>query len=158
VTNGERGRRIRRAASADAATIGALARDLATHDGSTAGWAITDDRWSGLLDRDDVIVLIAFVEGAGVGYVSAVRTIDLRSGSDTVTVEGLAVSPHARGVGIGSMLMAALADEHPGGAIRWDVEEGDLRAQQWSLRLGARLRRKVVARWAPGTDRLGAGG
>jgi hypothetical protein len=33
--------------------------------------------------------------------------------------------------------------------IRWEVEEGNLAGQRFYVRLGARLRRKVVAWWEP---------
>ncbi len=145
---GAAGLRIVRAEPAHAVTIRTLMRELAAHEGSLAAATTSEQRWSELLARDDVTVLLATVEGEPVGYVSAVATLHLWSGDEIVTLDDLYVRPAFRNTGVGERLMRALACR-PELAIRWEVEEGNLAGQRFYLRLGARLRRKVVAWWEP---------
>lgn len=57
----------------------------------------------------------------------------------------------ARNRGAGEQLMTALA-AHAATAgpalMRWEVEESNVDAQRFYLRLGPSLRRKVIATWA----------
>ena len=140
---------IRRAEPADASTVRALVRELAVQQGRLDELAATEERWGEVLADDGVTVLVALVDGTAVGYVSAVRTVHLWSGRDVMTVDDLYVAPGARGRGIAALLMTSLADRAPNRPIRWEVDEGNLRAQRFHLGLGAHLRRRVTAWWEP---------
>jgi ribosomal protein S18 acetylase RimI-like enzyme len=133
-----------------AATVHAMMRELATHEGSLAAATTSEARWRELLERDDVTVLLATVGDHPAGYVSAVRKLHLWSGHDIVALDDLFVRAAFRNTGVGEALMRSLArrSDLP---IRWEVEEGNLAGQRFYVRLGARLRRKVVAWWEPGT-------
>ncbi|MFN8024650.1 MAG: GNAT family N-acetyltransferase [Acidimicrobiales bacterium] len=136
----------------DAALVHVLVRELAAHEGSSSDVTTTVERWRELLAHDDVHVLLALVDGDPVGFVSAVRKLHLWTGRDIVALDDLWVRPDWRNRQIGESLMRALADRHPGLAVRWEVDEGNLAGQRFYLRLGARLRRKVVAWWQPTAD------
>lgn len=112
---------------------------------------VTPDRWAGLLDRDDVLVLLAERDGRAVGYVSAVRRLHLWSGGDVLAVDDVYVRPGERSAGVGRRLLTATAAHvaPEGLTITWGVEPGNTRAQWFYVRLGATLRDKVVAGWTP---------
>ena len=145
------GVRIVRADPSHAGTVRALMRELAAHEGSLAAATTSEQRWSELLARDDVTVLLARVAGEPVGYVSAVTKLHLWRGHEIAALDDLYVRPAFRDAGIGELLMHALA-RRAGVPLRWEVEEGNLAGQRFYLRLGARLRRKVVAWWEPDAD------
>lgn len=88
---------------------------------------------------------------------SAVRMVDLYTGGDIVALDDLLVVPDERDQGIGAVLMSAMADHCPARPIRWEVEEGNLRAQRFSLARGAHLRRKVITRREPAPGAVAAG-
>lgn len=136
---------IVRAAPSDAAVVHAMMREFAAHDGSPAVARTGEAGWCEVLADDRVTVLIAWLGGEPVGYVSAVRTLHLSSAREIVALDDVYVRPAARNHGVGEVLMRGLAERCPGLAIRWEMEEGNLAAQRFSVRLGARLRRKVVA-------------
>jgi ribosomal protein S18 acetylase RimI-like enzyme len=143
--------RIVRADPSHAPTVHRLMRELATHEGSLAAATTSEPRWRELLERDEVTVLLAMVADEPAGYVSAVRKLHLWSGHDIVALDDLFVRAAFRNAGVGEALMRALArrSDLP---IRWEVEEGNLAGQRFYVRLGARLRRKVVAWWEPGAN------
>lgn len=144
---------VRPAGPADATVVWTMVRELAAHEGSLAAARTAPRRWAELLADDTVTVLVARIDGEPVGYVSAVRTLHLWSGRPVLALDDLYVRPGDRGHGVGEELMRALAASQPGHRIRWEVEEGNLAGQRFYVRLGAHLRRKVVAWWdapAPG--------
>ncbi|MEV0154766.1 GNAT family N-acetyltransferase [Micromonospora sp. NPDC050686] len=144
---------LRRAAPADAATVDALVRELATHEGDAEHVTTDVPRWREMLGRDDVVVLLAERAGRPLGYVSAQRRPHLWSGRDILALDDLYVRADARDAGVGRRLMtglaASVADE--GLLIRWEVKPGNAAAQRFYRRLGAKLWTKVVAAWQPAT-------
>jgi GNAT superfamily N-acetyltransferase len=125
-------------------------RELAVHEGSLAAATTSEERWRELLAREDVTVLLATVQNEPVGYLSAVAKLHLWTGTEIVALDDLYVRASFRNAGIGEALMCSLA-RRSNLAIRWEVEEGNFASQRFSLRVGARLRRKVVAWWQPDT-------
>lgn len=151
---------IRRATPADAETVQMMVLEIAEHEGDSAHVHVTAERWRTLLDREDVVVLLGERDGAPLGYVSAVRRLHLWSGGDLLAVDDVYVRAGARGHGLGRellMTMARVADTD-GLLLTWGVEPENTGAQRFYRRLGATLRPKVVAGWAPAAYRplLGA--
>ncbi len=142
---------IRRATPADAATVHTLVLEIAAHEGDLAHVHVTPERWTKLLDREDVIVLLAERDGQPLGYTSAVRRLHLWIGGDVLAVDDVYVRPGERSAGLGRRLLAAMAAQAAPEALTltWGVEPENLRAQQFYNRLGAGLRDKVLASWAP---------
>lgn len=140
---------IRRAVADDAGAVHALMREFAAAHGHLPAATSTVEIWHMLLQRGDVAVLLADVDEIRVGYVSAVVTTHLWSGRGLLAVDDLYVAPPFRNRGVGTALMGSLAEHFHGLGARWEVDEGDLAVQRFSLRTGARLRRQVVARWDP---------
>jgi GNAT superfamily N-acetyltransferase len=140
---------VRRAGPGDAAVVVAMVRELAAEDGDP----VTADEagWERMLARADVVVLLAERDGEPVGYVSAVRRLHLWSATDILGLDDLFVRAGYRDAGVGRLLMTELARlAAPGGLpIRWEVQEDNLRAQQFSRRLGATLHSLVIAVWPP---------
>ncbi|RFU21846.1 GNAT family N-acetyltransferase [Geodermatophilus marinus] len=110
-----------------------------------------DARWHGLLERPEVVVLLAERDGAAVGYVSAIRQLHLWTGGDVLDLDDLNVRPGHRDAGVGRRLTTALARLAAPEQllIRWGTEVDDLDAQRSYRRLGATLRPKVLAAWPP---------
>lgn len=136
----------------DAAAVSAMVRELAAHEGSLDAVAADAQRWGEMLGEPDVTVLMAVADDdEPIGFVSAVRRLHLWSGTEIVGLDDLYVRSSARNSGVGEALMRALAARSGAQPIRWEVEEGNLAGQRFYLRLGARLRRKVVAWWDPTT-------
>ena len=131
----------------DALAVDTLTRASAVGDGRLAVRSVTADDWRSMLERADVVVLLAESAGQSVGVVAAVRTVHLRSGRDLLTVDDLFVAPIWRGRGLGRTLMTAVATLAGDGLVTWQLDEGDLAAQRFSLGMGAQLRRQVIARW-----------
>jgi ribosomal protein S18 acetylase RimI-like enzyme len=135
---------------ADAKLVHMMVLEIAEHEGSRAAVEATAEDWSRLLTDARVTVLVAFAGTAPVGYVSAVRHLHLWTGSETLALDDLYVRPTARNRGIGEQLMAALAAHATAAGVtllRWEMEESNVDAQRFYLRLGASLRRKVIATW-----------
>ena len=133
----------------DAATVFAMVRELALHEGSLEAVTSSMTRWREMLDDDEVTVLIATLDGEPIGFVSSVRRLHLWSGEVIVVLDDLYVRPQARNAGVGEALMRALAECSGDQVIRWEVDEHNVAGQRFYLRLGARLRRKVIAAWQP---------
>lgn len=142
---------VRRAAPTDATDVARMVGEMAAHDGSTPHLRVSDQKWQSLLAQPEVIVLIAECGGELAGYVSAVRQLHLWTGGDVLTLDDLFVRPEHRDGGVGRRLMTELAVLAAPDAltIRWTVESDNDRAQRFYLRLGAQLRPKTVATWAP---------
>lgn len=143
---------IRRATPADAADVAAMVGEIAAHEDQSAHVHVDQAQWRRLLARSDVIVLLAERDGAPIGYVSAIRQLHLWTGGDVLALDDLYVRPASRDGGVGRRLMTALAALATPEQllIRWGVEADNVDAQRFYRRLGASLRPKVVAAWAPG--------
>jgi len=142
---------IRPAGPADASTVDTLVREIAAHEGDAAHVTATAARWTELLGRDDVTVLLAERAGQPLGYVSALRRVHLWSGRDILALDDLWVRASARDAGVGRALMLALARvaADDGLVIRWEVKPENEAAQRFYRRLDARLFTKVIAGWRP---------
>ncbi|WP_448640893.1 N-acetyltransferase family protein [Geodermatophilus sp. URMC 63] len=142
---------IRRATPADAPEVAAMVAEIAAHEDQTAHVHVQDAQWRALLERPEVIVLLAERRGAAVGYVSAVRQLHLWTGGDVLNLDDLYVRPGHRDAGVGRQLMAALAGLAAPEQllIRWGMEVDNVDAQRFYRRLGATLRHKVLAAWTP---------
>lgn len=142
---------IRRATPADAATVHQLVLEIAAHEGDLHHVHVTPEIWSDLLGRTDVVVLLAERDDVTLGYTSAVRRLHLWIGGDLLAVDDVFVRPGERSSGLGRELLAAMARyaAPEGLTVTWGVEPDNDRAQAFYARLGATLRPKVVAGWAP---------
>ncbi len=143
--------RVRPARPADGATVAAMVREIAEHEGHGAHVHVADEQWSQLLNRPDVTVLLAEKRGHIAGYVSAVRQLHLWIGRDVLGLDDLYVRDGHRNGGIGRRLMheiAALAAPEQL-LIRWGVETANVDAQRFYRGLGANLRTKFLATWPP---------
>jgi GNAT superfamily N-acetyltransferase len=142
---------IRRAEPADAADVAAMVGEIAAHEDQAAHVHVDVEQWRALLARPDVIVLLAERAGTDVGYVSAIRQLHLWTGGDVLDLDDLYIRPGHRAAGVGRRLMAALADLAAPEQllIRWGMEVDNVDAQRFYRRLGATLRPKILATWAP---------
>jgi ribosomal protein S18 acetylase RimI-like enzyme len=142
---------IRRATPADAADVATMVAEIAAHEDQAAHVHVDEAQWRELLDRPEVIVLLAERDGRPVGYVSAVRQLHLWTGGDVLNLDDLYVRPGHRDAGIGRQLMAALAALAAPEQllIRWGMEVDNVDAQRFYRRLDATLRHKVIAAWSP---------
>lgn len=141
---------VRRATSPDAATVAALVREIAAHEDQSVQVQVDEAQWRTLLDRPEVIVLLAERDGTSLGYVSAVRQLHLWTGGDILALDDLYVRSGHRDHGVGRRLMSALATYASPEQllIRWGVEPDNTDAHRFYRRLGATLRTKVIATWA----------
>jgi ribosomal protein S18 acetylase RimI-like enzyme len=146
---------VRRATPADAADVATMVGEIAAHEDQSAHVHVDAARWRALLDRPEVVVLLAERDGVPVGYVSAVRRLHLWTGGDVLDLDDLYVRPGHRDAGTGQRLMAAMAAVAAPEEllVRWGVEPGNVDAQRLYRRLGATLRPKVVAAWSPAAYR-----
>ncbi|MGA8045170.1 MAG: GNAT family N-acetyltransferase [Dermatophilaceae bacterium] len=144
---------IRRATPGDAATVHTLVLAIAELEGDLGHVRVTVEAWTILLGRPDVTVLLAERHGEVQGYVSATRRLHLWSGTELLAVDDVFVFEHARGEGVGERLLLAMAgtvaDEEL--TLVWGVEPDNIGAQRFYRRLGASVRSKVIAGWAPTT-------
>jgi ribosomal protein S18 acetylase RimI-like enzyme len=142
---------IRRATPADAADVATMVVEIATHEDQTGQVHVDVERWRALLERPEVIVLLAERGGQAVGYVSVVRQLHLWTGGDVLNLDDLYVRPGQRDGGVGRQLMPALAGlaAPEQQLIRWGMEVDNVDAHRFYRRLGAALRPKVLAAWTP---------
>ena len=143
---------VRRATPADADSVQALMLELADHEGFAHAVRTTAQDWTRMLAEDDVVVLLACRQERPVGYVSAVRQLHLWSAGDILAMDDLFARPEARGTGVGTLLMSALARHAAAEGqlmVRWEMESDNDGAQRFYRRLGATLRTKVIAAWQP---------
>ena len=142
---------IRRASAADATDVAVMVAEIAAHENQSAHVHVHTDQWGALLERPEVIVLLAERDGAPVGYVSAIRQLHLWTGGDVLNLDDLYVRPGHRDAGVGRRLMASLAAIAAPEQllIRWGMEVDNVDAQRFYRRLGATLRPKILAAWAP---------
>ncbi len=140
---------VRCAGPEDAQTVLTMAREIAAHEGDVTDVVSDVAAWTAMLARPEVVVLVAERDGHPVGYVSAVRRLQLWLGTDIVAFDDLFVRDGYRDAGVGRLLMRELAAHADGMLIRWEVEEDNVAAQRFYRSLGATLRRKVIAFWRP---------
>lgn len=147
---------LRRATSTDAAVVHRLVLEIAAHEGDLDHVHVTPERWVELLQRDDVVVVLAERDGQALGYTSAVRRLHLWTGGDLLAVDDVYVRPGERSAGLGRRLLTEMARVAAAEAltVTWGVEPDNVRAQKFYAGLGATLRDKVVAGWAPDAYRL----
>ena len=145
--------RIRRATPADAVQVAAMVREIAAHEDQAAHVHVPEAQWRTLLQRPEVIVLLAERDGSAVGYVSAIRQLHLWTGGDVLDLDDLYIRPGHRDAGVGRRLMTALATLAAPEQllIRWGLEVDNVGAQRFYRRLGATLRPKILAAWSPAT-------
>jgi ribosomal protein S18 acetylase RimI-like enzyme len=142
---------LRRATRTDAAVVHRLVLEIAAHEGDLAHVHVTPEGWAGLLERDDVVVVLAERDGEALGYASAVRRLHLWTGGDLLAVDDVYVRPGERSAGLGRRLLTEMARVAAPESltVTWGVEPDNVRAQKFYAGLGATLRDKVVAGWAP---------
>ncbi|MGW6198014.1 N-acetyltransferase family protein [Kribbella sp. NPDC055110] len=142
---------IRRAVVADAETVLTMLRELAEYQDQGAYLTASVEDWQGFLGREDVIVLIAEVDGNAPGYVSALRRPYLWVGGDQLALDDLYVREQFRDAGVGRQLMLELArhalpDRLP---IGWGLRLENTAGYRFYERLGANLVTKTAAGWSP---------
>ncbi len=142
---------IRRAGVEDAVLVSAMLLELAHHENSAHAVRATSEDWARMLASPAVVVLVAWLDGEPVGYVSGTRQLNLWIGAEILAMDDLYVRAAARDRGVGGQLMAALA-RHVAPErllITWGVREDNEPGHRFYQRLGATLRTKVVAAWQP---------
>ncbi|MGO4535740.1 GNAT family N-acetyltransferase [Leifsonia sp. 2MCAF36] len=132
-----------------------MVREFAEQKESLEHVAIAADGWQVILARPDIAVLIAEAEGEIIGYASTIGHFHLWSGGDVLALDDLNLRPSHRSKGVGSQLMSTVArlaarDDLP---VLWGVRLNNHSAQRFYTRLGANLRTKMTATWAPGAYR-----
>jgi ribosomal protein S18 acetylase RimI-like enzyme len=142
---------IRRAVVADAETVLTMLRELAAYQDQLAYVTATVEDWQGFLGRDDVIVLIAEVDGTAAGYVSSLRRPYLWVGGDQLAIDDLYVREAFRDGGVGRQLMLALAGRALPDrlVISWGLRLENEAGYRFYDRLGAKLTTKTAASWSP---------
>ena len=142
---------IRRAAVADAGTVRALMVELADYEGTASAVRSTVEDWRRMLASPGVLVLLAYVGDQPVGYLSGTRQLNLWIGGDIFAMDDLYVRAGARDHGVGGHLMAALAEHVDDDqlVVTWGAREDNEAGHRFYRRIGASLRRKVVASWSP---------
>ncbi|MGZ0148714.1 N-acetyltransferase family protein [Kribbella sp. WER1] len=140
---------IRRAESTDAEIVLTMLGELAAYQDQRAYVTAEVADWEEFLERGDVIVLIASVDGAVAGYVSALRRPYLWVGGDQFALDDLYVRKPFRDAGVGRQLMLALArialpERLP---IGWGLRVENTAGHRFYERLGARLVTKTAASW-----------
>jgi ribosomal protein S18 acetylase RimI-like enzyme len=146
---------IRRALPSDAELVRTMVIELANHQNQGKYVTATIDDWQEFLDRHDVIVLIAEVDGSAAGYVSSLRRPYLWVGGDVLTLDDLYVREQFRNAGVGQSLMLELAryalpDRL---TITWGLRLENEAGYRFYDRLGANLVTKTSASWSPSAYR-----
>jgi GNAT superfamily N-acetyltransferase len=142
---------VRRATPDDAGAVMSLLRALAQEEGSADRVLVDEEGYAAFLGEDDVLVLLAELEGRPIGYVSAQVARRLWLGGPEVALDDLYVVPDARSGGVGRRLMDTLGAwaaerDMP---VRWEVALDNDRGLRFYERLGATFRTKILARWTP---------
>jgi ribosomal protein S18 acetylase RimI-like enzyme len=148
---------VRRATPDDAEELQAMVEEIAAEEGFSDAVHVTAAHWRRVLELPDVVVLFAVDGEQPLGYVSAVRQLNLWVGGPILALDDLYVRPHARNRSVGRRLMhhlAGIADADEL-LIRWEMQHDNHDAQRFYRRLGARLRTKVIAAWTPEGYRTG---
>lgn len=142
---------IRRATPADAELVRTMLVELAAYQDQAQDVTATVEDWQGFLGRDDVIVLIAEIDGQPAGYVSSLRRPYLWVGGDQLALDDLYVREQFRSTGVGRVLMLALARHALPDrlVISWGLRLENEGGYRFYDRLGATLRTKTAAGWHP---------
>jgi ribosomal protein S18 acetylase RimI-like enzyme len=135
-----------------------MVEEIAAEEGHSAAVHVTADHWRRMLALPEVTVLFAVDDDRPLGYLSAVRQLNLWAGP-ILALDDLYVRAEARNRAVGRRLMQHLAGiaDADDLLIRWEMESDNRAAQRFYLRLGARLRTKVIAAWTPEGYRDGTG-
>lgn len=144
---------IRRAVPSDAELVRTMLIELANHQDQGEYVTASIEDWQEFLGRDDVIVLIAEVDGTAAGYVSALRRPYLWAGGDLLALDDLYVREQFRDAGVGRTLMLELARHALPDrlTIAWGLRLENEAGYRFYERLGATLVTKTAASWSPAT-------
>ena len=144
---------IRRAVPADAELVRTMLVELADHQDQGKYVTATMEDWQGFLGRDDVIVLIAEIDGTAAGYVSSLRRAYLWVGGDMLALDDLYVREQFRDAGVGRALMLELARHALPDrlTIGWGLRLENAAGYRFYDRLGAKLVTKTAASWSAET-------
>jgi GNAT superfamily N-acetyltransferase len=117
---------VRRATRDDVPTLVGLIRDLATYEREPDAVEVDDRLLADALFADPPVVFanVADADGAVVGMTIYFRNFSTWTGHLGIYLEDFYVRPEARGQGVGTALLAALADEartHGYSRIDWSV-------------------------------------
>lgn len=136
---------VRIGTAADADVAGRLLHDFNTEFESPGPSAAEfADRFRVILDRDDVVLILAMGEGEGggsepVGFALVTMRPSPYYAGPLLQLEELYVRPRLRDGGIGTVIMTRLLDlarEHSAGEIRIDVDEVDTDTRRFYERHG----------------------
>lgn len=143
---------IRAAEERDAPAIAAMMRELAVYEGTESDVSFSVEQLrAGLSGHPPKLkVLLAEDEDGLAGFASYTIDFAIWTGGDVLRVDDVFISEHRRRHGIGRALMRRIASiaVAAGMAARWEVEVGNVNAQQFYRGLGVELREKLVARWS----------
>ena len=144
---------IRRAVPADAELVRTMLVELADYQDQGKYVTATVEDWQGFLGRDDVIVLIAEIDGTAAGYVSSLRRAYLWVGGEMLALDDLYVREQFRDAGVGRALMLALARHALPDrlTIGWGLRLENEAGYRFYDRLGAKLVTKTAASWSAET-------
>lgn len=144
---------IRRAVPADAELVRTMLVELADYQDQGKYVTATVEDWHGFLGRDDVIVLIAEIDGTAAGYVSSLRRPYLWVGGDLLALDDLYVREQFRDAGVGRALMLELARHALPDrlTIGWGLRLENEAGYRFYDRLGAKLVTKTAASWSADT-------
>jgi ribosomal protein S18 acetylase RimI-like enzyme len=123
--------------------------ELASYQDQRQYVTATVEDWQRFLGRDDVVVLIAEIDGTAAGYVSSLRRPYLWGGGDQLALDDLYVREQFRDARVGRQLMLELArfglpDRL---TISWGLRLENEAGYRFYERLGAKLTTKTVASW-----------
>lgn len=140
---------IRRAVPADAELVRTMLVALADYQDQGKYVTATVEDWQGFLGRDEVIVLIAEIDGTAAGYVSSMRRPYLWVGGDLLALDDLYVREQFRDAGVGRALMLELARHALPDrlTIGWGLRLENEAGYRFYDRLGANLVTKTAASW-----------
>ena len=134
---------VRRATRDDIPTLVGLIRDLATYEREPDAVEVDDRLLADALFADPPVVFanVADADGAVVGMTVYFRNFSTWTGRLGIYLEDFYVRPEARGQGVGTALLAALADEartHGYSRIDWSVLDWNESALAFYRSVGAR--------------------
>jgi ribosomal protein S18 acetylase RimI-like enzyme len=140
---------VRSANPNDADTVAGLVSELAAHQQQSEHVTAGAASWQEVLNRPEVMVLLAEVDGEPVGYVSALVRPHLWTGQEILALDDLYVRPAHRDRAVGRRLMHELARCAAGRTISWGVQPDNHAAIRFYRGLGATVSTKVTCTWPP---------